>query len=437
MKAVRALDADIYTLFQYPAETESAFGKPPIDLKSYTYADLDPVDISAIEELTHITGDSKILKGEKAESFTPYLKVKRKAKTIKEYQAEGIYDMGVFLNEEERKLIPKGFENFIPSEITLDVAMEVKASSFDPVPCRNLLWTGETGTGKTTESQLLAALLGLPYRSMNLSSDKLSSDILISCLPNNEKLSKEEIKQLFSGFPSSDLIAVNPEDAYLAITGKKLGGATEDDVNDAKCDAVLSFFAKANDFMYVDSPFVESFRHGGVIELQEVNSCKAAILKSLNEALDDLNIIHLPTGEVVHRNPNCVVVVTANIGQGYEGISNLSNDFIARFHQADVFELPSDSVLVKRIKDRSGYEDEKTIRRMIKVMHAIQRVLLETKGDYGSCSPRGLIAWARKTKNCGDAYIAGCKTIVGLATQEPEIRVELLHALETEFAPTV
>ena len=56
----------------------------------------------------------------------------------------------------------------------------------------------------------------------------------------------------------------------------------------------------------------------------------------VRKALDDLNIIHLPTGEVVHRNPNCVVVVTANVGQGYEGINNFSNDFIARFHQADV-----------------------------------------------------------------------------------------------------
>ena len=140
---------------------------------------------------------------------------------------------------------------------------------------------------------------------------------------------------------------------------------------------------------------------------------------------------------MIHRNPNCIVVVTANVGQGYEGINNFSNDFIARFHQADVFELPDDNALIERIKARSGYTDSKTIAKMIKVMHAIQRVLLETKGDYGACSPRGLIAWARKTKNTGDVYTAGTKTIVGLATQDPEIRVEVLHALETEFAPSI
>ena len=437
MKGIRALDADLYTLFQYGSEVMSEIGDLPFNTLAITNPDLDMVSINDIGELITITGDSKILKGDKEKARPVGIKVKRRPKTIKEYVDDGAMNMGAILNDEEKELIPKGFDDFTPSEITLDVAREVKASSLDPIPARNFMFTGETGTGKTTESQMLAVLLGLPYRSMNLSSDKLSSDILVSCLPNNEKVSADDLLGIISSFPDSETIAVNPDAAYFKITGIKRADVTEEDINVAKAEVISKFMAKAADFKYVDSPFVESFRFGGVIELQEVNSCKAAILKSLNEALDDLNIIHLPTGEVIHRHPNCVVVVTANIGQGYEGINNLSNDFIARFHQADVFELPDDLTLIKRIKDRSGFEDEKVIRKMIKVMHAIQRVLLETKGDYGSCSPRGLIAWARKTKNCGDAYLAGCKTIVGLATQEPEIRVELLHALETEFAPNI
>ena len=436
MKGMRALDADFYTLFAYPEKVEKKMGSLPVNPANFDVVDIPVLDITAIEELDDMVGDSEVLKGEKRNASRTVLTGVKKVKTIKELTADDTYELGMTLKEAEKNLIPTGFDDFVPSDITLDVAMEIKASSFDRVPARNFLWTGETGTGKTTESQMLAALLKIPYRSMNLSSDKLSSDILVSCLPNNTKANKAELESLIASFPDAETIAVNPAIAYESITGIKKEDATEKEINDAKTKAIYDLLSKANDFMYVDSPFVETFRNGGVVELQECNSCKAAILKSLNEALDDLNIIHLPTGEVVHRNPNCIVVVTANVGQGYEGINNFSNDFIARFHQADVFELPDDKVLIQRVKERSGYSDETVIAKMIKVMHAIQRELLETKGDYGSCSPRGLIAWARKTKNCGDAYKAGCKTIVGLATQDPEIRIELLHALETEFAPT-
>jgi len=437
MKGMRALDADFYTLFAYPEKVEEKLGTLPVSPKGFNVVDLPTLNLSTLSELDDMVGDSEILKGEKKSSVKTTLNGVKRLKTIKELTGDDTYELGMVLSAEEEDLIPKGFDEFIPSEITLDVASEIKASSFDRVPARNFLWTGETGTGKTTESQMLAALLKIPYRSMNLSSDKLSSDILVSCLPNNKKTGKEDLERLFKSFPDAETIAVNPAVAFENLTGVKKEDATENEIEKAKIKAILSLMDSSNDFMYVDSPFVETFRKGGVIELQECNSCKAAILKSLNEALDDLNIIHLPTGEVVHRNPNCVVVVTANVGQGYEGINNFSNDFIARFHQADVFELPDDKTLINRVKERSGFTDEAVISKMIKVMYAIQRELLETKGDYGSCSPRGLIAWARKTKNCGDAYKAGCKTIVGLSTQDPEIRIELLHALETEFAPSV
>jgi len=437
-KATRSLDVDFYTLFQYPGSVQKAFGSLPLDPNQYLDPNLEKVEINSIPELLNLVGDSKVLKGEKREdSKIKAIKIQKKAKTMKELLKDDTYNLGMVLTKEEEMLVPKGFDDFIPSDITLDVAREIKVSSLDPVPARNVLWTGETGTGKTTESQMLARLLHLPYRSMNLSSDKLSSDILVSCLPNNGKSNIEDIRDILKSFPDAGTIAVNPDLAYEMLTGESKFDATEEDINKAKADKLLNVLNKANDFMYVDSPFVKTFRNGGVVELQEVNSCKAAILKSLNEALDDLNILHLPTGETVHRHENCIVIVTANVGQGYEGINNFSNDFIARFHQADVFELPDDKTLASRIKERSGYNNEKEIEKMIKVMHSIQRVLLETKGDYGSCSQRGLIAWARKTKNCKDPYLAGVKTIVGLATQDPEIRVELLHALETEFAPCI
>lgn len=443
-KAILSLDADIYTLIQYPEKVESKFGKFTVvdnyefNISNYTNPDLDMCDVSDIEGFNAIEGTSAILGGAVSKPKPKKLKGIAKEKDVAYFVKEKKYFIEDFgLSEQDELLIPKGFDNFVPNPITLDIAGEIIASVDDPIPARNFLLTGETGTGKSTETQMLAKLLNIPYRSMNLSSDKLSSDILTQCLPNHQKVTQKDIEELIKSFPDAETIAFDPVTAYTAITKKIKVDATEEDVNKAKSDAIFSLMSKANDFMYVDSPFVETYRNGGVIELQEVNACKAAILKSLNETMDDLNIIHLPTGEVVKRHKYCIICVTANVGAGYEGIQQFSNDFIARFHQADVFELPDDKTLANRVMLRSGYSDEKMVMKMVKVMHAIQRVLLETKGDYGSCSPRGLIAWARKTKNCGDAYLAGIKTIVGLATQDPEIRVELVHALETEFAPKI
>ena len=62
---------------------------------------------------------------------------------------------------------------------------------------------------------------------------------------------------------------------------------------------------------------------------------------------------------------------------------------------------------------------------------------METKGDSGSCSPRGLYAWCRKTKNSedGDPYKAALSTIIALSSQDKDIIAELKSALETEFSP--
>lgn len=438
-KANLALDADIYTLLQYPEKIKAASTFTAGDVLPFEPADFDSldtagdVDLLTIPPLTDFVGSSSILEGTAPKKSGVTVEVPVASVTIGKLVASGKFDLGVSLTEEEKELIPKGFDNFTCDPIILDTANEIKESRFDPRPCRNILWTGESGTGKTTSAMMLAVVLGLPYYSMNLSSDKLSSDILTSCLPNNKKASAKDLEEVLASFPSDFEIQMDPEDALEKISGVKKAGATELDVRHAMSKKLLDTVNRASDFMYVDSPFVAAYRKGGLIELQECNSAKAQILKSLNEALDDTSVIHLPTGEVVHRHENCYVVVTANIGQGYRGVEDFSNDFIARMDQHDRFELPDEEELIRRVIDRSGYENRENIKKMVSAMKAIQKVLLDVRGDYGSCSPRALYSWARKTKHCGSPYYAGLKTIVGLATQDPEEEVELVAQLELFF----
>ena len=435
INAINAFANDMYYCVGRSKDVEKVYNISPLDLDF----DISPSVMMLTDTPSNFEwfiGSSNYLNGKTMKpNNTTQLKVKPKQLTMAELIATNEYDLGVSLTETEKQLVPN-FDNFVPSEICIDVAKEIKASRYDPIPCRNILWTGETGTGKTTEAQMLAQLLNLPYYSMNLSSDKMSADLTLSLLPNGNKTDIDSIRNKYLSFPDADEISFDPEDAYLKITGKQLEGATAKDCENAKMEVLLKDMNSTQDFVYVDSPFLKAFRNGGLIELQEVNSCKAAILKALNEALDDLNILHLVNGEIVHRNPNCIVLVTANVGQGYEGINVFSNDFIARFHQADLFELPSDDELAERVSLRSGYNDTAEIKKMITAMKDMQKVLLEAKGDYGSISPRSLIAWARKTKNTGDAYTAALKTIVGIGSQDPEIRIELISSLEDYFEPT-
>lgn len=435
---MRALDADTYSILAYYSRLPDDFkGLMPdlsfLDTDCPEYWDLEK---EPVPDLVESYGDSPYLGKERTE-YEKNLESLGDNATLGEILSSGKLFLGKNLTEEEKKRVPTGLESLVPSEELLDIASEIKQSSTQPRPCRNILLTGETGTGKTTGARMISAMLGLPYYNMTLSGDKLSTDLTLSCLPNPEKLGEKQLYHLLSSFPDAEATFMDPALAYEKITGRKKPDATENDVNLAKTKILAKALEKASDFIYVESPFVKAFRDGGVIELQEANACKPEILKSLNEALDDLNLLHLPDGQIVRRSPYCVVIATANVGDGYEGVKSFSNDFLARFDQANILEIPDDDILTERVIERTGYEDKNVIHKMLDVMRSIKTVLETCEGQSGACSPRSVYAWARKTRNCKDPYFAALGTIVGLSTQDPEVRIDVLHALETQFTPSV
>ena len=434
-KAMRAIDVDIYSLIAYEEELILKGIDLPLKASKYNKSEIKELNIMEGKiDLKKMVGSSLILSGESIETSSIKVPKKENSLKLKDIVKKGEFFLNMALTNKEKALIPTAFDDFIPDEIVLECAKEIKDSSKCKMALKNILWTGETGTGKTTNAQILSRLLNIPYYSMKLSSDKLSSDILTTCLPNSKTVSSEELESLLSSFPSPMEIALDTDVSYEKITGESKKKVMLEDIYKAEASIILDLTNKMGDFMYVDSPFVKAFRNGGLIELQECNSAKASILKSLNEALDDLGIIHLPTGEVVKRNPNCIVIVTANIGSGYRGIEAFSNDFIARFQEADIFTLPDDDTLIERVVERTGYENRDNIKKMIDVMYLIQKELLDIRGDYGTCSPRALFSWARATKNSGSPYKAGLKTIIGLSSQDPDERSELIGKMEMYFS---
>lgn len=90
--------------------------------------------------------------------------------------------------------------------------------------------------------------------------------------------------------------------------------------------------------VYHDTPFVRAYRadgQGGVVLLDELDSADPTITLLLNGPLDN-GIMTLPTGEVIHRHPDCVVIGAGNTyGNGataeYVGRNRLDGAFLDRF----------------------------------------------------------------------------------------------------------
>ena len=86
---------------------------------------------------------------------------------------------------------------------------------------------------------------------------------------------------------------------------------------------------------YHSTPFVECFRNGGVILMDEIDSYEAAPTLALNGPLAN-NYMYLPSGEFVERHKDCIIIGGANTwGLGatsdFIGRNKLDAAFLSRF----------------------------------------------------------------------------------------------------------
>lgn len=337
-----------------------------------------------------------------------------------------------FYLDPERKLTDKekeyqkNIEGMEADQDMLETALALKLSN-QP---KNILWTGAAGTGKTTAAQIMARTLNLPYRFINFNPSTEVNDLYMNVLPRSGATinEKEELNSLLS------LLQEDPSLAYLQVTGE-----FNPDVEFTKAaSAIAEWYANVSNnegFIYVESPLVTTFRYGGVCELQEVNTCtKPGVLSGINSAMDGLGMIQLPTGEIVKRHKDAVIIMTMN--EGYEGTRKLNQAVKSRMMYYDNFQLPNDDVLVKQIMQSSGYNDSKTVRTMVNMMHEINSILLDNGETDGICTRRQIMSWAAMTKAIGNPYRAFKKTVLRFASCEPEI-LDSIDAVARHNFPSV
>ncbi len=436
---LRCLDNDLYTLCKFDSDVKDRFDTLPflsasVDRNEYPLLSDTEFDIPVLY------GNSSILSGNvhmsseggflNEDDVPNRMSVRQILDDEQGWKKKYALDPERILSEEEELMVPDKGE-MVPSREILTKAELIKASSELPRPYRNLLWTGETGSGKSTAAAIMAQLFNLPYTFLTINPDTILSDLYVNILPATDSASKD-LDEITSQLPSATEITLDPEGSYYQITGEKKQDATEEDCAKAIQEKYYSLMNSSNGFIKVESPLVQAFRYGWVCELQEVNVAnKPGVLSGINAALDDLATIQLPDGEIVKRHKDCVIIMTAN--NEYEGTKRINQAVKSRCALKGRFVLPEDGSLIEMIKLDSGYDDEPIIRKMIQAMKGIRKVLEETGTNDGSCGVREIVSWAQGTKILKDPYRAAMHTIVPSATEDDEVLTEVVAALENFF----
>ena len=180
---------------------------------------------------------------------------------------------------------------------------------------------------------------------------------------------------------------------------------------------------------------MRALKYGYVCEIQEPTVImQPGVLVGLNSLLEQGGMITLPTGEVIRRHPDAVVVITTNIS--YEGCRNLNQSVLDRMSLTEDIELPTPEVMVQRAMSVTGCEDDYMVSRMVQVVNDMADYCRKNGITDGSCGMRGLIDWILSAEITGDPYKSALSTVISKATADEEDRNALIAAvLEPIFAP--
>ena len=391
----------------------------------------------------------------------------KKASTVVElsdFVGQYEFDKRTF-SSEEQSLIPKLPEWYVVPEEVVDICKHAKETTGKPMQMRNFLLRGPAGTGKTMGAKAIAAGLNLPYVKYTCSAGTEIFDFIGQIFPETDDMATgdavidEQRKQLKAmgginyenvskllKLPDLDDMDYDPAGVYEALTGTKNETATVQDcmrkVLDIVTDKIkeLSKPTKNNNsggqkYTYTETDFLKALKNGYLVELQEPTTIvQPGVLVGLNSLLEQSGSITLPTGEIIERHPDAVVVVTTNVS--YEGCRGLNQSVIDRMSLVRDVELPSPEVMVRRAMSVTGATDEYQISQMVQVVNDMAEYCRKSGISDGNVGMRSLIDWIISSEITGDIHESALHTIVSKATSDEADREALIATvLEPQFAP--
>lgn len=365
----------------------------------------------------------------------------------------------------EMSLVPKLPEWYIIPVEVADICKHAQATTGKPTQMRNFLLRGPAGTGKTMGAKAIAAGLGLPYMKYTCSAGTEIFDFVGMVFPETDSVStgdieldrERELLKSMGGInyanvaklmhlPDLDDMDYDPAGVYQMLTGVENPGATSQDcmgiVLDKVTEKVQALSKRGENpggssqtYTYVETDFIKALKHGYVIEVQEPSTImQPGVLVGLNSLLEQEGSITLPTGEIIQRHPDAVVIVTTNVS--YEGCRNMNQSVVDRMSLVEDIELPAPEVMVQRAMAVTGCADEYLVSQMVQVVNDMADYCRKNSITDGSCGMRSLIDWIVSTEISGAPYVSAKYTVISKATADEEDRESLISTvLEPIFAP--
>jgi len=339
--------------------------------------------------------------------------------------------------DEEKLMIPE-IENWyiIPPEV-VQICRHAKMTTGSTVQMRNFMLRGAGGVGKTEGVKAIAAGLKLPYTYITCSSNTEIGDLLGLILPylQNDSSDKTETLKPHRIYPTFEDIRMDPATAYCVLTGIYNKNITEDEAYIKLVETVYNDAVKDNGgqrYKYFNTTLVNAIRYGWVCEIQEPSIiANPGVLVGLNALLDNCKTVTLPTGEIIRRHPDTVLILTTNTD--YNGCKPMNQSVISRMNLVfDLEELDLDT-LVGRVIKVTQCEDIDAVRQMAEIVKAISEKCREQHIKDGCCGTRELISWVQSYMICGNMLETSRYTVLSSVSSDPENRSEIYGTcLETK-----
>lgn len=372
---------------------------------------------------------------------------------------------GRTLSALELSLIPKLPEWYIIPPEVVDICKHAQKTTGRPMQMRNFLLRGPAGTGKTMGAKAIAAGLGLPYMKYTCSANTEIFDFTGMIFPETDAVStgsseldrEREILKSMGGIsyanvakllrlPDLDDMDYDPAGVYQALTDVENLAATVQDCMSVVLEKVTEKVqalskrtenrqSSGQNYTYVETDFVKALKHGYLVEVQEPSTIiQPGVLVGLNSLLEQEGSITLPTGEIIRRHPDTVVIVTTNVS--YEGCRSMNQSVVDRMSLVKDIELPEPEVMVQRAMAVTGCADEYLVSQMVQVVNDMADYCRKNSITDGACGMRSLIDWVISAEISGDPYLSAKYTVISKATADEEDREALITTiLDPMFAP--
>jgi len=366
------------------------------------------------------------------------------------------------LNARELALVPILQPWYILPDEIVSVCKHAQATTGMTAQMRNFALRGPAGTGKTKGAEAIAAGLGLPYVKYTCSANTEVYDFIGQVFPDTEGVSTGDAvldaqrKELLSMggitydnvaklmvLPGLDDMDYDSAGVYQAVTGVAKPDASAQDCMAAVLSLVTDkvrelCFVKPEStsgqtYTYVETDFIRALKYGWVCEIQEPTTImQPGVLVGLNSLLEQSGSITLPTGEIIRRHPDAVIVITTNIS--YEGCRGMNQSVLDRMNLVQDIDLPSEEIMAQRAMSVTGCEDDAMVSLMVKSVMDMSAHCRKNGIDDGAVGMRSLIDWIISAEITGDPYISALYTVVSKATASEEDREALIAAaLEPYF----